>query len=825
MRLLLDDLLHALRRARRRPTFAIGVILTVGLGIGASVAMVSVVDAVLFRELPYERAEQLMILRSASPEHGAEPVSPSVSDYLDWRARARSFSGLAAFVTLPYNLPLGDRAFPLEVNFASADFFNVLGAEPALGRVFSHVEEEPGDDLHTVILSHHLWMNRFEGDPSVLGRTILLDTTPYVVTGVMPPDFTFGLRFARNADAWAPLESWFARFGETMRSTDRGNRAYYNVVARLEPGVDAAAAERELDGIARALAVEHPGTNKDVGATVTPLREMEVGGLQGFVLPLVGATWLVLLLACANAANLVLARAVAVEQDTAVRTALGAGRWSLTRALIVECGTLAFGGCVLGTALGAAAVGAMRAAVPVELPSWMSFAVGPRTLALAVVAGAVVAVGVSVAPVLYGLRIDIVSSLRSGGRGGMSTVGARRVRSGLVVAQVALAVVLLVGAGLLAKSVLALSKVDSGLDPELLIAAHVSPPGDKYRGSERFPPYAELYTKVLERLRALPGVAAAGGSNVIPNDGEMDFSLGSVLEREGDTPEMLRNAAPIRVIRTSANYFDVAGIPIVAGRGLRETDRLGSLRVAVVGQATARRLWPGESPIGKRFRRPTPEGSAKWITVVGVAGDVHYAGLDRTPPLAAYVSYNQIVAGSFNFVVRARGGDPAALTEAVQRAVWEVDPQVGVYSVRTMERVLAGSYWQHRLWGGVLAVFAALALALAAVGIYGVMAQVVGERRREIGLRIALGARPGAVLAWVERRVILLAATGALVGVLASLGLARSLHALLFDVAPTDLSTLVAVPVVVVLTAAAAALPSALRAARVDPSATMQGGG
>ncbi|MEM8964553.1 MAG: ABC transporter permease, partial [Acidobacteriota bacterium] len=631
MRLMPDDLRQALRHARRRPTFAIGVILTIALGIGASVAMVSVVDAVLVRELPYEQADELVILRSSSPEHGAEPVSPSVPDYLDWRDRTRSFSGLAAFVTIPYNLPFGDRAFPVEVNFASADLFKVLGAQPALGRVFTHAEEQPGDDLHTVILSHHLWMERFEGDPTVLGRTVLLDTTPYVVVGVMPPDFTFGFRFARNADAWAPLESWFARYDSTMRSTNRGNRAYYNVVARLAPGMDATTAERDLDSVARALAAEYPDTNKDVGAVVTPLRELEVGGLQAFVLPLLGATVLVLLLACANATNLVLARAVALERNTAVRTALGAGRWAVARALIVECGVLALVGSLLGAALASLAVEVMRAAVPVELPLWMSFAVDHRTLTLAVIAGVIVGVGVSIAPALHGLRLDIVTTLRSGGRGGMATVGARRIRSGLVVVQVALAVVLLVGAGLLARSVLALSKVDPGLDSQHLIAAYVSPPGDKYRGSDQFPPYAELYTSVLERLRALPGVVAAGGANVIPNDGEMAYYSGAVLEREGDTPEALRNAPPVRVIRASSSYFDVAGIPIIAGRALRDTDLLGTLRVAVVGQSTARRLWPEESPLGKRFRRPAPIGSGQWITVVGVAADVHYAGLDRTP--------------------------------------------------------------------------------------------------------------------------------------------------------------------------------------------------
>lgn len=817
----MQDVRQALRSFRRQPAFAIGVILTVALGIGASAAMISVIDAVLLRPLPYERAEELVILRSTSPEYGSEAIGPSVPDYLDWKERTRTFAGMSCFVTIPFNLPLGDKAHPVEVNFASADFFDVLGGEPALGRVFSHEEERPGEDLYTVVLSHRLWTTRFASDPDILGRTILLDTTPFVVTGVMPPDFTFGFRFARNADAWAPLESWYARFGATLRSGNRRGRDYESVVARLAPGVDAATAERDLAGVARTLAVEYPDSNKDVGATVTPLRSLEVGGLQTFLLPLLGATVFVLLLACANAANLVLARGIALAKEVAIHKAIGAGSWSVARALIIECCLLALTGAVLGIALGSVAVGAMSSFVPVELPAWMDFVVGPRTMAVALLAGLIVGVGIAVVPVLQGFRIDLAQTLRSGSRGGTATRSSRRIRSGLVVVQVALSVILLVGAGLLAKSVVALSRVDPGLDPTQLYTAYVSPPGDKYRGSEEFPPYAKLYTSVLQRLRDIPGVAAAGGSNVIPSDGEEVYSLGSVLEREGDTPETLKNAPPVRVVRTSPNYFDVAGIPLLAGRHLRETDLLETVPVAVVGQETASRLWPGESPLGKRFRRPTPDGSAPWITVVGVVGDVRLAGVDQAPPLAAFVSYNQIAAGSFHFVLRARRESPE-IVEAVRQAIWDVDPQVAVYSVRQVEDVLSSSYWRHRLWGGVLAVFAVLALALASVGIYGVISQVVGERRREIGVRIALGAKPAAVVAWVERQILLLVAAGVVLGVAASLGLTVSIRALLFEVAPSDPSILIGVPLLLLATATLAALSPAFGAARVDPSVTLQ---
>jgi putative ABC transport system permease protein len=759
-----------------------------------------------------------VILRNQDPKRGADLVSPSIRDYLDYRERQRNFESLACFVTLDYNLP-GDgsaAAMPLEVNFASSDFFKTMGVAPHIGRFFAHAEEHPGDDLYSVVISHKLWQERFGSDRNILGRKILLDTTPYTVIGVAQPGFRFGYQYNANADAWAPLESWLERFKQTMRAGKRDARGGYQVIARLREGVTMEQAQADIAAIAARLAQDFPQSNKDVQAFVTPLRETEVGSLRPYVMLLLGAVGFVLLIACANVANLMLVRATAREREMAVRAALGASRARLIGQLMTESVLLAVIGGVFGIGLAYGGVRVMKNAIPIELPVWMTFNLDWRVLLFALGVSLLTGLLFGLAPAFQRTQLNLAEALKEGGRGGDGSIRSRRTRSALVVAEIALALTLLTGAALMMRSFLKLNDVVSGIDPRNLLSLYISPPGDKYRETPPYPAYANLYNRILPRLRELPGVEAAGSSHTVPYDGEGNVGGGWSFTVEGQTPEQQRFNPQTLAPRVSHNYFTVAGIPLLQGRSFFESENLSTQRACVVSQELAKRFWPNDTPLGKRLKLAPAESEAEWRTVIGVVGDVRYQGLDQGTGLAIYLPYNQASAGAMYLLMRTKG-DPARLIDAARQAVWSVDPQLAIYSARTMEMILANSTWQRRLWGVSFAVFAALALALAAVGIYGVMSYLVGQRTREIGIRMALGAQTGAVLRMVIGRGLRLVAIGVAIGLIGSLAMTRVMANLLFGVSATDPLTFAGVALSLIIVAFLACWIPARRAAKVHP--------
>jgi putative ABC transport system permease protein len=575
-------------------------------------------------------------------------------------------------------------------------------------------------------------------------------------------------------------------------------------------------AQAELSAIAAQLARDFPASNKDVQAFATPLRETEVGNLRPYIMLLLGAVGFVLLIACANVANLTLVRATAREREMAVRAALGANRARLIGQLLTESLLLAVIGGALGIGLAYGGVRLMKNAIPIETPVWMTFDLDWRVLLFALGVSLLTGLLFGLAPAIQRTQLNLTEALKEGGRGGDSSGHSRRTRNGLVVAEIALALILLTGAALMMRSFLKLADVASGIDPRNLLSLYISPPGDKYRETPPYPAYADLYNRILPRLRELPGVEAAGSSHMVPYGGAGNTRAGWSFTLEGQTPEQQKFNPLALSPRISHDYFTVAGIPLLQGRSFFESENLNTPRVCVVSQEMAKRFWPDEAPLGKRLKLAPAESAAEWLTVIGVAGDVRYQGLDQGAGLAIYIPYNQAAAGGMNLLVRTKR-DPARLIEAARQTVWSVDPQLAIYSARTMETILANSTWQRRLWGVSFAIFAALALALTAVGVYGVMSYLAGHRTREIGIRMALGAQPGAVLRLIIGQGLKLVVIGVAIGLIGSLAMTRMMASLLFGMSATDPMTFAGVASLLIIVAILACWIPARRAAKTDP--------
>jgi putative ABC transport system permease protein len=810
---------HALRIVWQRPGFALAVVLTLALGIGANTTIFSIVNGVLLRPLPYDEPDRLVQIQTHQVRAGERPIGTSAADYLDWRQQARTLERLAIYTTLDFNLPgEGAEPLPVRVNFATSELFTLLGVPPLVGRAFVHPEERPGDDLYSVILSHDLWRRRFGSEPRTLGRIIKLDTTDYRVVGVMPP----GFRFPDNSDAWAPLESWLDRFKKTMRSYGRDLRGY-SAIARLRSGADAAQVHVDLDTIARRLDREYPQTNTGVRFTAAPLRDAQVSDIRAYLPPLIGAAAFVFLIACVNVTNLLLARAGERRKEIAVRIALGASRGQLIRHLLAESLTLSLLGGAVGLGLSLVSVRALHASIPVDLPLWMTFDLDWRVLSYACLLVLIIGVAAGLTPALQAFREDhervLKEDARSAGGGRASRFG----RGFLIASEVSFSLVLLVGTGLMLRTFASLRQVDPGFRSENLLVVYVSPPGDRYKATPPYPAYTSLYQRILERLKAIPGIDGAAGSRVIPYAGKGTVGPGGPITLEGQSTSDQERNPLARTITISPDYFTVAGIPLLKGRWFAEEETQARPRVAIVNDAMARRLWPGADPLGKRVKRGAVDADSDWHTIVGVVGNVKYGGLHVPGELTIYYPYTQTTAGDFHFVVRTRGA-PLNWVDAVQREIWTVDRDLAIYSLRSMTSILASSIWQQRLWSAVFLVFAAVAVALAMIGIYGVLSWSVRQRYRELGVRVALGAQRRDVLVLILGQGMRLALLGLVCGLAASVILTRSLSSLLFGVSPTDPLTWIGVSALLLLVCAVACYLPARRASGVDPIAALRQG-
>jgi putative ABC transport system permease protein len=799
MRTLLQDLRYGARMMLRKPGFTLVCVVTLALGIGANTAIFSVAYAVVWRPLPFPDSERLVAIWTRTPQ--VERLPMAAANHRDLRAQNTVFEDIAIVRgTANYNLTGDGEPEWLQASGLPANLFPLLRVKPALGRGFTEDETQPGRD-RVVILSYVLWRRRYGGDSNILGKTIRLENVAHTVVGVMGPEFQYP---ARDVQIWTPLTINPASF---QTRTGFGHLA----VARLKPGVTVEEAQTEVNVIAARLAGQYPEKNKDVRFTVTPLRQDLAQVARRPLVVLLGAALGLLLIGCCNVANLLLARALTRSRETAVRAALGATPTRLLRQAAAELVPILALGSLLGVFAAKDGISLIVPLLPATLPRVEEIAVNLPVLLFSGALLLLTAALVLLLPALQAGRVNLVAALREDSRTSAGAGSKATIRSLLVVGQVALTVMLLTGAGLLIRTFAALKEVDPGFSSQGVLSLRLAIPNQKYRGDEAV---AAFCRRILERVRALPGVEAAGMSNRLPLGGPSGLST-IEFERAGQEPGQLEATDDTTA---TPDYFRAMGIPLLEGRSFTEQDSANSPRVVILDEQVARRAWPGESAIGKRVR--SGPGSP-WAEVVGVVGHVRHETLESDQRWQIYWNYQQRARDRMALVVRT-SGDARLLVNPVLGAIRSVDPDQPAFAVRTMTEVVDQSLALRRFNAVVVAFFAASSLLLAMIGIYGVIAWTVRQRTREIGVRVALGARRGAVLALVLRDGLRLAGAGIVLGLAGSAVLARLLSSLLFAVGPADPLTFAAVPSLLICAALLACWIPARRATKVDPMVALR---
>ena len=804
----IGDVRYALRRLRRNPGFTAVAVITLAVGIGASTAIFSAVNPVLFRPLPYSAADRLAVVSDRSSD--GSRVDVAFGNYRELAARTRSFASSAAFKAWQPTVAGKLEPEQLTGQRVGAGFFKTLGVAPVVGRDFQASDDRPSGP-NVVILSDALWRRRFGADPTIVGQHVKLDDQDHVVIGVMPASFENVV--APLAQIWAPLQ-YASAFGPDAREWGH----HLRVVARLRQGASFADASREIDGIARSPVAEFarvPWARMSNGFFVTSLQADVTRAIRPAMLAVLGAVGLVLLIACVNVTNLLLARGAQRRAEFAMRMALGAGRGRLTRQLLTESVLLAVIGGALGLVVARVGVRALLALSPAELPRLGAIRVDAMAFAFAVLVTTIVGVVVGAVPALDLLRQNLGSRLQAAGR--RSTGGHQRTRALLVIAEVALALMLLVGAGLLLRSIQRIFAVPVGFDASGLLTMQIQLAGEQYRSDSA---RARYFSDVLDRVRAVPGVQAAAMTSLVPLSGDLDV-YGAHLERDRDAQS---DGAAMRYA-VAPEYFKVMGIPVLRGRALDAHDVSGAPRVAVVSQSFAKRAFGDDNPLGQRFRLGPPQGD--WFTVVGVAGDVRQSSFDVDPPAAVYVTPWQWhwVDGSMSVVARGRAGgagDAASLTTPIRSAIWSVDREQAIVRIATMNALVNRSIADRRFTLILFEAFGLAALLLAGTGIYGVLSGGVTERVREIGVRAALGASPADIVGLVVGRGAVLAGAGLILGLGGAVVGTRAVSALLFGVSRLDAATYFSVAALLAGVALLASALPALRAARIDPAMTLR---
>jgi predicted permease len=801
---LLQDLKFGARTLLKSRGFTLVAVLTLAIGIGANTAIFSVVEAVLLRALPYRDADRLVMLwennRLRNRPHNV--VNPG--NLLDWREQAGSFEEVAGFSDQRFNLAGGGEPEEVAGQAATPNLFRLLGARPALGRTLLPGDEDGGRSV--AVISHGLWQRRFGGSPEVIGKTLILDGGGATVVGVMPPDFKWFVKenslSGKPAEVWVPLA-----LPDQLRAGRRGR--YLSAVARLKPGVTFEQAQGEMETVASRLEAQYPEIDKGWGATVVPLRDQLAGEIKPALLVILGAVGFVLLISCVNVANLLMARAAGRRKEMSLRAALGAGRLRIVRQLLTESMLLAVAGGALGLLLAYWGVGALVALSPPNLLGEGQVGVNLTVLAFTLAVSLLTGVAFGVAPALEASRLNLSESLKESSRGNVGGGRAGRVRGALVVAEVGLALVLLVGAGLMVRSFLRLQAVHPGFDAGNLLTMRVMLPQTKYPEDAR---KVEFFRRAAERLRALPGVRSVSAVSALPF-ADLGAATSFTVVGKPAPPAGERLTTDLRV--ADENYFRTMNIPVVAGRTFGEQEAVEDRKVAVVNEAMARKYFPGEDPLGKRIvvnmsSQPTP------TEIIGVVGDARYDKLDGELRPMVYWTPPQLTYSSMSLVVRT-GGDPAALGPAAVREIQAIDKDQPVSDVRTMESWLADSTARTRFGTLLLGAFACAALLLAAVGIYGVISYSVAQRRNEIGIRMALGAQGRDVLRLVVGQGMRLVLAGVGVGIVGAFALTRLMSGLLYGVAATDPPTFAANALLLAAVSLLACYVPARRATRVDP--------
>jgi putative ABC transport system permease protein len=808
-----EDFKAALRSLASSRTFTAVALLVLTLGIGASTAIFSVVDAVVLRGLPFDEHDRLVALGErrlpgANAAAGSrDPLAMSSiapQNYMDWVAQQQVFGSMAAIASRGVTLhEPGGEPEDVRGQAVTAPFFDVLRVQPAIGRAFTAENEMEGRE-RVVVLSDGLWRRRFGGDPSVIGRTIPLEGASYEIIGVMPPDFAYPVSSVRPTDLWVPF---VVPSNQRVRNP-REFSFYLQSIARLKPGVSLSEAQAQMEQIALALEAEHPDWNKDRRIGVRPLRDHLVGtSTRSWMLMLLGAVGIVLLIACANVANLLLARSTAREREVGIRAALGAGRWRLVRQLMVESLTLSVIGTILSIAVAWWAVELLRTSMPDGVPRVSAIAIDLRVLAAA--AGLAIVTGLlfGVVPALQSSKPDLTTALKDGARG---TVGAGRrlFRSALVVAEVALAVVLLVGAALFIGSFVSLMRIDPGFDTSNVLTAQVSPRMTPGVPSD----FGASYQQMVDRIGEIPGVEQASIiSGGMPLGGSMSSTTITIPGRE-----MPKDDDGVSIRRVSADYHAALRIPLRSGRLFDDTDRAGSPLVVIVNDAFVKKYLPGEDPLGQSV-----SSNKSSRTIVGVVGDVHQTSLETEPIAEVYAPIAQLPTGSGELIVRTTA-NPYDVLPAVRAAALEVLPNVPLRNVQTMAELYDRRIAQRKLNMLLIGLFGVLGLVISAVGIYGVMAYVVSQRTREIGVRMALGATRGNVVGMVLKNASVLVGIGLLIGAAGAWYLSSTAERFLFRLEASDPRAFIAAIVVLALAALLASVIPARRAASVDPMVALR---
>jgi len=797
------DLRFVLRTLRHSPGFTLVVMTTLGLGIGINTAIFSLVNGVLLKPLPYVEPDRLMTIWEANPQLDIPQDQVAAGTYRDWAERATSFSALGAYNFDAYIL--GGSAEPEQIRGSrlSPSIFDVLGVQPALGRAFREDEATPGNDF-VVILSDGFWTRRLGADPEVLGTTMILDDEPYTVVGVMPPRFEFPPD-ADEVQLWKPLAINSGIFGvRAMR--------VYNVVGRLEDGVSLEQARAEMSAISLGIAEENPESNRGWGANVTPALEQLVGDYRTLVTVLAAAAGLVLLLGCVNVANLILARASVSQREFAIRATLGAGRATLLRRSLLESFALVFLGGGFGLGLGFLGVAFLRRVLPPDLPRVDEVAIDARVLAFAAVASVLAGIVFGIYPAVRAMRPRLVEVLQEGGRGSSGGRTARTLLNGMVSGQVALALLLLVSAGVMVRSFSRLLQVEPGFRTEGVMVTALSLPGNEFRSRDS---QIQFWNRLVEGVSALPGVDNVGAVSALPMSPlGADFDLPiSIVGREASSSAEQPRAQYRSVL---PGYFETMDVPLVRGRLLDRFDREEGRPVMVLNETAERLLFPGEDPVGQILGVPM----AGSIEIVGVVGDVRHNGLDAPPRAELFVAFENFPIRDMHLVVHSER-DEVELAQAIRAEIAALAPALPVTRIATMEELLSDSLAQPRFNMALLMGFALCALVLAAVGIYGVISYSVVQRTGEIGIRMALGSDASRTFRLVVGQTLVYVLVGGVVGIGAAFFASRLIRGLLYEVSPLDPLTLVGVTLLLVATAVGAASIPAHRATRIDPNSAL----
>jgi putative ABC transport system permease protein len=816
----LQDIRYGIRTLVASPGFSLAAIVALTLGIGANTAIFSITNAILLRSLPFPHSERIVTIWSVLPKKLGSVNdtdnrnTDSAGQLIDYRNESDAFDGISAFEQEPLNLEGRGEPERLAVTFVTTDFFAVLGARAEAGRTFVPEEYETGHDRE-ILLSYGLWQRRFGGDASIVGQSVTLSGGGYLVVGVMPVSFHYprgtdepsSEKFALETDCWAPL---------AFTAAEINNRTNwdYNVVALLKPGKTIQQAQKELSTIAARNEERHADSEAGFGVEIVPMKGLITGGLRVALLMLAGAAGFVLLIACANVANLLLARAAGRQREIAIRAALGANRSRIIRQMLTESVMLAAVGGVLGLGLSLAGTKLSVGLAPSNIPRLNEVSVDLRVLAFTGAVALLTGVVFGLLPAIHASRPDLNEFLKEGSRG--SSGGRRQMRDSLVVAEVALALVLVIGAGLMIRSIRRLYGVDSGYDANNVLVAKVSLPDSRYPTPQSG---AAFYNRAIERIQALAGVSSVAGTTDLPLIGGDGVGRGEGFWIEGQPPpESVEQFSGAISGNVTVGYFRTMKIPLVRGREFTEQDDNKAPRVIVINQAFAKKFFPGEDPIGKRINHGAPflGGLSSWQTIVGVAADTKNDMLDRSTEPEFYASYRQQPFWPLAIVLRTTV-EPASMAAAVRSEIAAVDGEAPVYYVSTMNQIVSGTVAQRRFNLVLMSLFSVVALLLAAIGVYGVMSYSVNQRNHEIGIRMALGASRYDIIKAVVVWGMALAVGGIALGVVGAIALTRFMESLLFGVTATDPVTFVAAAVLLAVVALASNLIPARRATKVDP--------